>query len=527
MVGKGPTAPALEKKAESFNPTTDDAEEPTTHATYKKPKLSRTRSIVLALVLGSSPFLTLSMTQACVIILPSIGRDLKIHPGNLQWVLSAASVANACSLPLWGRLADIWGRRFIFQFGLASFCISCLIAPFAPNEVSFCFFRVLHGLGGAAAVPSAVSIIFEVFPPGKPQINAMSVFSAGFPLGSLIGNILGGLIAQQVNWHWVFWIMSIATACSWVASLFVVPFLAKDAEIREVSFQKRLYYLWIEMDWVGLLLCLAILLLFLVSLTAGNVVGWKSPWVLTLLFASCLILPVFIKWEYWLEKTAKRPPLIKLSIFRSPIYRGAQIIDAIFWAAFNNFLVFASYFYQDYQGLDVLQTTLRFLPSGIAGIVATLISSQVLSRVDGYYMVLWCTACISVACLLFAVPIPPDTTYWAYGFPSMVLLTLGGDMLFPCISIFVMNSIPEKDRAAGAAIFQTLGQVGRSVGLAVATAIQIAMTDDKSEQNGNYRPHSESMLRGLRAAEWFNFAISVTAFVVAAYSFRGAGKVNK
>ncbi|CAI6091695.1 unnamed protein product [Clonostachys chloroleuca] len=527
MDAKGPTARAPEAEVGSFDPPSENAEESTTQGTYEKPKLSHKRSIALALVLASSPFLTLCMTQACVITLPIIGRDLNIHSGSLQWVLSAASVANACSLPLWGRLADIWGRRFIFQFGLASFWISCLIAPFAPNEVSFCFFRVLHGLGGAAAVPSAVSIIFEVFPPGKPQIHAMSVFSAGFPLGSLIGNILGGVIAQQVNWHWVFWIMSIATACSWLTSLFVVPFLAKDAEIRDVSLQKRLYYLWIEMDWVGLLLSLVILVLFLVSLTAGNVVGWTSPWVLTLLIVSCLILPVFIKWEHWLEDTAKRPPLIKLSIFHSPIYRGAQIIDAIFWAAFNNFLVFASYFYQDYQGLDVLQTTLRFLPSGIAGIVATLISSQVLSRVDGYYMVLWCTACISVACLLFAVPIPPGTTYWAYGFPSMILLTIGGDMLFPCISIFVMNSIPEKDRAAGAAVFQTLGQVGRSVGLAVATAIQIAVMNDKSGRNGTYRPHDESLLRGLRAAEWFNFTISVTALAVAAYSFRGAGKLNK
>lgn len=456
-------------------------------------------------------------------MLPTIGRDLDIPSGRLQWVLSATSLAYACTLPLWGRLADICGRRSVFQIGVACISLSCLVSPFAPEEISFDVFRALQGLGGAAATPSAVGIIFGVFPPGNAQIYAMSAFSAGFPLGNVVGNVLGGIIAKYLGWKWIFWIMSMLAAGSCGLAAVVIPLSAKDHELKSSTLRKRLRTLASQMDWFGLLTSMAILMFMLVSLTEGNVVGWTSPWVLILLILACLLFPLFVMWELHLEKRGSRPPLMKLSVFKSRVYCAAQCIAFVFWASFNNFLVFATYFYQDYQGLGVLQTTLRFLPSGITGIITVFISSQILSRVDSYTVALWGTACVSVACLLFAVPIPADTTYWAYGFPSMIILTLGGDTLYPCLSLFVMKSIPREDQAMGAAIFQTLGQVGRSIGLAIATAIQISVTRSNEATVGE----KEGLLKGYRAADWFSFSIGVVSFGVALFSFKGAGIQGK
>jgi MFS family permease len=443
----------------------------------------------------------------------------------LQWVLSAPSLVYASTLLLWGRLADICGRRLIFQLGLACVSLSCLIAPFAPEEVSFDIFRALQGLGGAAATPSAVGIIFGAFLPGKPQIYAMSAFSAGFPLGNVVGNILGGIISQYLHWNWIFWIMAVMAACSCGLSLAIVPPLARDVELQSSPLAKRLKILTSQMDWIGLLLSLAFLVLLLVALTEGNVVGWTAPWLLTLLVSSCaLFLPSFIFWEFRLENQPNsRPPLLKLSVFKSKMYCAVQAIVFIYWASFNNFLVFATYFYQDYQKLNVIQTTLRFLPSGITGLITVYVSSQILSHVDSYIVALWGTACVSVACLLFAVAIPPDTSYWAYGFPAMIILTLGGDTLYPCLSLFVMKSIPDEDQAMGAAMFQAMGQIGRSIGLAIATAIQISVTNSQLGK----RSEEEALLKGYRAAEWFSFAVGALSFGVAAYTFRGAGTLGK
>ncbi len=119
---------------------------------------------------------------------------------------------------------------------------------------------------------------------------------------------------------------------------------------------------------------------------------------------------------------------------------------------------------------------------------------------------------------------PPDTIYGAYGLPAMVILTLGGDTLYPCLSLLVMKSIPDKDQAMGAAIFQAMGQVGRrSIGLAIAKAIQLSVTNG---QRGLIS-EEEALLQGYRAAEWFSFAIGALASAVAAYAFRGTGTLGK
>ncbi|KAI3318658.1 major facilitator superfamily MFS-1 [Xylariaceae sp. AK1471] len=463
-----------------------------------------------------------SVTQACVIVLPTIGRDFNIPPGRLQWVLSAPTAAYAGTLLFWGRAADICSRRIIFQLGLACICLSCLVAPFAPEEISFYLFRAFQGLGAAAATPTAVGLIFTMLSPGKQQIYAMSTFAAGFPLGNVVGNVLGGIITRFLSWKWIFWILSIVAATSCGVSLIVIPHSTKEAELQSLTLRQRLRKLAAEMEGLGLLALTGFLILLFVSLTEGNVVGWTSAWVLTLLVVAITLLPIFILWEIHLEKKGGSiQPLMKLSVFNSRVYCATQAIVFIFWGSFDIFLVFATYFYQDYQGLDVLQTTLRFLPTGITGLVAVFVSSQILSRVDGSTVVLWGTACVSIPCLLFAVPIPPETIYWAYGFPAMVLLTLGGDTLYPCLSLFAMKSVLPENQAMGAAVFQNIGQVGSSTDLAIATAIQISFTKARQGSCGE----KEALLVGYKAADWFGFAIGVIAFVLAIYGFRGAGTV--
>lgn len=194
----------------------------------------------------------------------------------------------------------------------------------------------------------------------------MSAYSAGFPLGNVTGNVLGGVIAQYLSWRWIFWIMAIASATACAISLFTVPPLPKDIQIKQTPFRERIRLLNSQMDWLGLVMSMTVLMFLLVSLTDGNVVGWASPRVLTFLILSVVTFPMYIAWEMYLEKRAKRPPLMKMCVFsKSGTYCAAQAIGFLFWASFNNFLVFATYFYQDYHGLNTIQTTLRFLPSGI------------------------------------------------------------------------------------------------------------------------------------------------------------------
>ena len=124
---------------------------------------------------------------------------------------------------LWGRLADVYGKRLIFIWGSAWVCVVTLVCPFIPNEIGFDIFRGLQGLGAAANVPTAIGILGVTFQPGKAKNYAFATYSAGAPLGSVFGNFLGGLVGQYATWKWVFWILAIMAGLVTNAGQLVIP----------------------------------------------------------------------------------------------------------------------------------------------------------------------------------------------------------------------------------------------------------------------------------------------------------------
>ena len=133
---------------------------------------------------------------------------------------------------------------------------------------------------------------------------------------------------------------------------------------------------------------------------------------------------------------------------------------------------------------------------------------------------------------LFAVPIPPSTNYFAYGFIAMCIGVSGADTTYPALTLFTAHSLPKEDQAIGGALINAVGQVGRAIGLAIATAIQVAVQaklEGKTvEQIGDASNslHNHAYLQGIRAAEWLNVAYGVFGFVVVVVCFRKAGKVG-
>ncbi|KAL2173801.1 major facilitator superfamily-domain-containing protein [Thermothelomyces heterothallicus CBS 202.75] len=484
---------------------------------------SKARCIGLVATLTGASFLNSMSGQAVVIILPTIGRELSIPESRLQWVLSAYSLAFGCFLLFWGRVADIYGKRKIFVAGSAWFAATTLVNPFLPNEIAFDLFRGLQGLGAAASVPTAIGILGTTFPPSKAKNYAFSCYAAGAPLGAVLGNILGGIIAEYVSWKWVFVAISLAAFAITAAGVFVIP--SSERAGSDGGAQKP------SVDWLGAVLITVGLLALLLALTEGNVVGWRTPWISVVIVVSVMLVALFAFWQHHLEKTDKKAPILKVSNFRNPQFSAAMGTMALFFSSFNGFLVYATYFYQDYQGLSPLNTTLRFLPTGISGSITAAIVSQLLARVPTYLLLAFGNAFVSLSALLFAAPIPPDTTYWAWSFPAMMISVFGADTTWPCLVLFTSHSLPPQDQALGGALVNAMGQVGRAIGLAVATAIQTTVMSSERgvsvEEAGSVEVGDRASLLGLRAAEWWNFGLGISALAVVLVAFRGTGIVGK
>ena len=483
---------------------------------------SKARNIALVITLTGAAFLNTLSVEACVIILPTIGESLDIPAARQQWIVSSYSLTFGCFLLLWGRLADVYGKRLIFIFGSFWVCVTTIVVPFCPSEVSFDLVRGLSGLGAAANVPTAIGILGVTFPPGRAKNYAFSFYSAGAPMGSVIGNILGGVVAQYASWKWVFWILGVLAAAVTVAGHFIIPLPVIHASPAQLKS---------SIDWLGGVLVTTSLLILLFAMSEGNVVGWLTPWIPSLMIVAVMLLVSFVLWQVYLEKKTTRPPLMMMSIFKNHRVSAAMAIMALFFATFNNYLIFATYFYQEYLGLDAIETTLRFIPTGVVGVLTVLVTAQLLARVPVNFILIWGVLCVGIAALLFAVPISPDTTYWAYGFPAMCLAVLGADTVFPALILLVSQALPAEDQAVGGALINAVGQVARAIGLAIGTAVQVAVQASVvHEKVGETQDHSlvgdSAYLRGLRAAEWFNLAMALAGSVIVVIVLNGRETVG-
>lgn len=258
---------------------------------------------------------------------------------------------------LWGRLADVYGKKLIFVWGSIWVTVTSILVPIIPNEIGFDVFRGLQGLGAAAMVPTAIGILGTTFPPGKAKNYAFSCYGGGAPLGGVFGNIFGGVLGEYLEWKWVFWIFGILTALVTVAAIFVIP-------PPPVKREPKLTH---AVDWIGGTIVTIGLIMLLFALSEGNVVGWSTPWVGTLIGVAILLLGAFGLWQHYLETKTTRRPLMKISMFKNKRFTAANIIMLLFFSSFNNFLIYATFWFQDYEGRSIIQTTLRFIPTGVTG----------------------------------------------------------------------------------------------------------------------------------------------------------------
>ncbi|KAM3516059.1 hypothetical protein MY11210_000341 [Beauveria gryllotalpidicola] len=495
------------------------------HDKIEKMALSRGRAIALVITLTGAAFINTLSVQSVVIILPAMGKTLNIPDSRLQWIVSAYSLTFGCFLLLWGRIADIFGRRFIFIAGSIWVTLATALNPLMPNEIAFDLVRGLHGLGAAANVPTAIGILGVTFPPGKAKNYAFAAYGAGAPLGSIFGSIISGIIAQYTSWKWVFGSMAIMAAAISLAGFALIPNSDDSpklaAALKGGSVGARLQLV----DWTGGALITVALIALLFALTEGNVVGWQTAWISNLILVSLLLIVAFFFWQRRLEKKPEgRPPLIKVSVFKNRQFTAVMVIMGLFFASFNNFLVFATYYYQDYLGYNPIQTMLRFLPTGVGGIFVSFAVAFLLSRVPTAFMLICGTLSGSIASLLFAVPIPITTSYFAWGMWAMLLSVVGADITWPCLTFFTSQALPAEDQAIGGALINAVGQMGRAIGLAIATAIQTAVLAHERgvsvENVGAVQELDYSSLLSIRVASWFNFAIGVAAMVIVCIAFR-------
>ncbi|EJD54859.1 putative efflux transporter [Auricularia subglabra TFB-10046 SS5] len=453
------------------------------------------------------------------ISMPIIARDLDIPQSRLQWLASAYSLSSGCLLLLFGRVADLYGRRRVWLVGtlwLAAFSLGC---GFAPNDIALDVLRGIAGMSMAATVPASLGILAHSFPPGRTRSFAMATFAAGAPLGAVVGWVVSAPLVQYTErtWRSAFFLMTGLAILVFVLGLLSID---RDPPLSQKGSGDR------TIDWVGAALVTVGLILLSFSLAQGESApqGWRTPYIIALLVISPFFIAAFLTWEWYYEHRLGRTPLLRIGLWTRGhgTFAVVQAIAFFEFCAFTAWTFWTTLFYQQLLHKEPVQVMVRFLPMIITGVTLNVIVGLFVAHIPMVYLVVLGTGATAVACLLFAV-INEHASYWAFNFPAAILSVFGADFVFASGAIFVARvALPGEQSVAGG-LFQTLIQLGSAFGLAISTIAHDAgvrralhgREDAIIDGDLNTAPH-DAQLQGYRDGFWACFAFAAFAMVLGA-----------
>ncbi|KZT57350.1 MFS general substrate transporter [Calocera cornea HHB12733] len=515
MEGKGEQNGALQTAQTSVH----------SESTEDGPKLSSPKSM---LILGSTCLtmvIYIASINSMFIILPTVGRDLMINPASLQWIVTAYALTSGCFLLLFGRLADIFGRKLVFLLGNTWFLAFTLGCGFARSPLEIIIMRALTGMGGAAMIPACLGILAHTFPPGKQRTIAFSSFQAAAPCGGVLGMVVGGVVTQfaAVSWRALFYVLGGVAGLVFAGALICFPNDRVDP-----SADRRV-------DWLGAFLITAGLVLLLFCLGEGEIAPqqWATPYIIALLILSVLLITAFIAWEHYVETRMTFPPLMKLDLFTrgSGKFAAILLISFLVNGAFISWQYWATQYYQNYWLVTPAYTVLFFLPMFFVGFTVALGFAFITPYISGQVLIVFGCAMTSVASLLFAL-INPQAMYWAFGFPAAILDVVGADIIMSGGSLVCSHlALPEEQSLAGG-LFNTVTQIGISFATTISTIVYDRVVRARSAAQGvaldQYASNAppDVLLDGYRAAQWTNFAFAIFGALVGTVVLRGIGRIG-
>src|SRR5437868_1665256 len=277
------------------------------------------------------------------VALPSIERDLHMSISSLEWIVAAYALTFAALLITGGKLGDLYGRRRIFVVGLAVFTLASILCGLAPNAGFLIGMRAFQGVGAALMNPASLSIITATFAP-KERGQAIGIWAGVSALALAIGPLAGGLITQNLNWNWIFFVNVPVGALGIVVSQLVIR------ESRDTSAEQSI-------DLPGLLTSIGFLFSLSYALIEGNGHGWTSPEILGLFAAAAVLLVAFIVVE-----KRQRLPMLDLSLFKIGAFTGSNVVAMLVSLSMFGVFFFVSLFIQNILGYSATQAGPALLP---------------------------------------------------------------------------------------------------------------------------------------------------------------------
>jgi nitrate/nitrite transporter NarK len=253
----------------------------------------------------------------------------------------------------------------------------------------------------------------------------------------------------------------------------------------------------------------------------GSTADIHEPRIIALLATGLALIPAFVLWVGRQERLG-RPALIPNSLWRNKVFTSICINVFLTWGAFNALETLLTFVFQYVERVSAIQASLRFLPAPVVGAGMSVIMGLLVHRVRADWAVTGSTAISCLSPLLLAIS-TPGASYWSFAFPAIALNAIGADTLFTVSNLVITASFPEKTQALAGGVFNTVAQIGKSVGLAMSAVLASSITMRSSIAD---KESPEALLVGYKAAFWYCVALCLATIVSSTWGLRGIGKVG-
>jgi EmrB/QacA subfamily drug resistance transporter len=395
-----------------------------------------------------------------------------------SWVFSAYIVTSTVTVPVWGKLSDIYGRRLLYQAGIFIFLLGTLLSGLSTSMTQLIIFRAIQGLGAGALVPLGLTIIGDIFTL-RERSRMQALFSGVWGLSSVIGPLIGGFITDQLSWRWVFFInLPIG-----IAAALIIGFALKEPKLTEKP----------AVDYAGAgLLMTAISLLMLVMVEGGTSLDTLlTPLNLGLLSVSIILLALFV----WVERKAE-DPIIPFDLFRNRTISVSVIAGFLAGVAMFGAISFVPLFAQGALGLTATQAGSLMTPLMLAWVSMSVIGGRLLLR-TGYRQVTIAGFVVLTTGFVFLSLFERNTPrLWLY----VDLILIGAGLGLTMLTLLIASQQAVERNRLG--IATSLNQFSRSIGGAFGVAIMGAfLTAGLAAQLNNVARNNSDLLSLEQAAE--------------------------
>jgi EmrB/QacA subfamily drug resistance transporter len=362
--------------------------------------------------------------------LPRIVTDLA---GNnlYTWVVTVYLLTSTVTVPIYGKLSDIYGRRPLLLIGISVFLVGSALSGISQSMGELIIFRGLQGLGAGAIFPIALAVIGDLFSPAE-RGRYQGLFGAVFGLSFIIGPFLGGFLTDNLSWHWIFYVnLPIGLA----ALAVIATQLPNTGNTRGVRVR--------DLDFLGIGIFSAAAISLLIGLTnkgltdsSGRLYDWLSFNVLAYMVVALVLTIAFLVAEH-----VAREPIIPLDQFRNRSY--TTINAATFLVAFGFFsaIIFLPRYFQAVQGLSATASGYRTWPLMVGLILSSTLSGILVSRTGKYKLMLLGSAVTLTLGMFLLTRLQLSTGYWTLSL-WMLVAGVGVGPTFSVTTVALQNAVP-------------------------------------------------------------------------------------